>query len=132
VLEKGPAEIGAHERGLAARFARAIAVSPRVRIAACPSEGIEEESSSSGNGTPVRSDIGLVSFTVEGYQPAEVATVLDETFGIAVRAGPPLRALRPPSTRPVSGRNGPGQRGTVHHAEEIDEAASAVLEIAKG
>jgi len=131
VLEKGPTGIGAHERGLAARFARAIAGSPRVRIAACPSEGISLRSSESGNGTPVRSDIGLVAFTVDGYEPAEVAAVLDETFGIAVRAGlhcaPYVhrrRGLFPGGTVRASA-------GPFTTAEEIDEAASAVLEIAK-
>jgi cysteine desulfurase family protein len=128
VLEKGPETIGAHERALASRFARAIAASPRIKVAACPLEGI---ASPARGQAPVRSDIGLVSFTVDGYQPAEVATVLDETFGIAVRAGlhcaPYIhrrRGLFPGGTVRASA-------GPLTTEAEIDEAAAAVLEIAK-
>jgi selenocysteine lyase/cysteine desulfurase len=34
-----------------------------------------------------RPDVGIVSFNLEGWPPAEVATILDESFGIAVGAG---------------------------------------------
>jgi cysteine desulfurase family protein len=128
VLEKGPAAIGAHERGLAARFARALAASAKITIAACPAEGMPD---SAAAGSPVRSDIGLVSFTVAGYQPAEVAAVLDETFGIAMRAGLHCAPY-------VHRRRGLFPGGTVRASAgpfttpaEIDEAAAAVLEIAK-
>jgi cysteine desulfurase/selenocysteine lyase len=128
VLEKGPAAIGEHERTLASRFARAIGASARVLIAACPAEGMPAPGA---GGSPVRSDIGLVSFTVAGYQPAEVATVLDESFGIAVRAGlhcaPYIhrrRGLFPGGTVRVSA-------GPFSTPDEIDAAAAAVLEIAK-
>jgi len=128
VLEKGPAAIGAHERGLAARFATALAASAKITIAACPAEGMPD---SAADGSPVRSDIGLVSFTVAGYQPAEVAAVLDETFGIAMRAGLHCAPY-------VHRRRGLFPGGTVRASAgpfttpaEIDEAAAAVLEIAK-
>lgn len=128
VLDKGPESIAAHERALASRFARAIGGSPRVTIAACPEEGMPARGEGAAT---VRSDIGLVSFTVAGYQPAEVAAVLDETFGIAVRAGLHCAPY-------IHRRRGLFPGGTVRASAgpfttpgEIDEAAAAVVEIAK-
>lgn len=65
----GREAVAAHERGLAARAAAALAAVPGVRVVGAPS---------------VR--VGVVSFVVDGAHPHDVGTVLDAE-GIAVRAG---------------------------------------------
>src|SRR5262245_53176838 len=89
VLERGAEAIGRHDRAMAGRLAAALEGSPRIRIAARPHVDAEARGAAgSSSETPcARGVMGLVAFTIEGYQPAEVAAVLDQSFGIAVRAG---------------------------------------------
>jgi cysteine desulfurase/selenocysteine lyase len=66
----GRAAVAAHVRGLAATCAAALADLPGVRVLA-----------------PTLAAAPIVSFTVEGYDPAEVAAILEQVAGVEVRAG---------------------------------------------
>lgn len=125
VLERGVDAIRRHETGMAGRLAQALSREPSIRIEASPHPG-EPSISRAG---PVQAAMGLVTFTVEGYEPHDVATILDQSFGIAVRAGLHCAPY-------VHGRRG-CPSGTVRASagpftteEEIDAAAAAILEIA--
>jgi selenocysteine lyase/cysteine desulfurase len=74
---------------------------------------------------------GVVLFTLEGVDPAEIGDRLDVEFGIAVRVGLHCapQAHRTLETFPVGGvRMSPGFFNT---AEEIDRTVDAVCRIAK-
>ena len=82
------------------------------------------------DGGRVVSGTGLVAFTIEGFTPNEVATILDQNFGIAVRAGlhcaPYIHrrwGLMPDGTIRISA-------GPFTTPGEIDAAAAAILELA--
>jgi cysteine desulfurase family protein len=68
----GPRSMLEHERKLAAQFTDAFRGDDRVRLL--------------GPDDPDRRT-GIVAFTMESIAPQEVAAMLDESFGIAVRAG---------------------------------------------
>ncbi|HOA74400.1 MAG TPA: aminotransferase class V-fold PLP-dependent enzyme [Phycisphaerae bacterium] len=68
----GPGNMLEHERKLAARFTDAFRGDDRVRLL--------------GPDDPGRRT-GIVVFTMESIAPQELAALLDESFGIAVRAG---------------------------------------------
>jgi selenocysteine lyase/cysteine desulfurase len=128
VLERGTAAIVDHERGLAARLALQLARSRgAVRVEASPATDVAV---GPGRAAAAVAAMGLVTFTIEGYEPQEVATILDQSFGIAVRAGlhcaPYIhrrRGLFPGGTVRASA-------GPFTTREEIDEAAEAILQIA--
>lgn len=61
-----------HEQALAAQFVEAIRGERRVHLL--------------GPDEPARRT-GVVSFTIDGIAPQEIASILDESFGIAARAG---------------------------------------------
>jgi cysteine desulfurase / selenocysteine lyase len=68
----GPQTMLDHERALAAQFVDAITADARVRLLG-PRDLCRRT--------------GMVAFTMEGLSSQEVAAVLDESFGIAVRGG---------------------------------------------
>ncbi|HKE00963.1 MAG TPA: aminotransferase class V-fold PLP-dependent enzyme, partial [Planctomycetota bacterium] len=70
--EDGLAAVAAHERSLLARLEAGLAAIPRVTRYA--TRDLERR-------------VGVLSCSVEGHDPAEVAAILDASFGIAVRAG---------------------------------------------
>ena len=78
----------------------------------------------------ILSTMGLVTFTVEGYEPAEVAAVLDQSFGIAVRAGMHCAPYIHRRLGLFPGGTVRASAGPFTTAEEMDEAARAILEIA--
>ncbi len=149
VLDRGAAELGRHERAMARRLAQALAAVPRVRIHAAPGPeeggaaqppraraqagagaGASRADDSPGGMARAASAIGLVTFTVEGYEPSEVAAILDQSFGIAMRAGMHCAPY-------IHRRLGLDPGGTVRASagpftteREIDAAAAAVAEIA--
>jgi len=61
-----------HERALLKQFRDALADDERFALHGCP------------DGSRC---VGTVSFTVRGYEPQDVATILDASFGMAVRGG---------------------------------------------
>lgn len=63
---------GAHERGLIGRFLEAVSDRPQVKVV---------------GDTDLSRHVGTVSLLVEGLEPVEVAAILDQSFGIAVRGG---------------------------------------------
>jgi cysteine desulfurase / selenocysteine lyase len=74
--------------------------------------------------------VGLLAFTVDGYDPRELAALLDASFGIQVRAGLHCAPL-------IHKRLGAWPTGTVRisvgpftTADEIDQAIAAVREVA--
>lgn len=70
ILERGQEKILAHELHLAAILERELARIPGVRVL-----------------MPSRRGTGVVSFTVEGFNPSDIGFILDEAFDIAVRTG---------------------------------------------
>lgn len=160
VLDRGAGAIGRHEREMASRLARALVISPRVHILAAPpgagdadqpvrsseagaqssrnmAEACGERDERSvaapvrGQGTArVQAALGLVAFTIDGYTPQEAAAILDESFGVAVRSGMHCAPY-------IHKRHGLFPDGTIRasagaftKAEEIDEAARAILALA--
>jgi cysteine desulfurase/selenocysteine lyase len=70
--ERGVAAVGAHEARLADRLLDGVSALLHVRVYG---PGRDEPR------------VAVVALTVEGYDPAELAAVLDSSFGIACRAG---------------------------------------------
>ncbi len=111
-----PAATLAHERGLVGRIICGLAASGRIRIL---------------GDAPLSRRVGVLSLFVEGVAPVDLAAILDESFGIAVRAGlhcAPYahRALGtfPDGTIRVS----PGWSTT---EAEVDQLIAALREIAE-
>lgn len=148
VLERGVEAIREHEVALAKRLASELAKAPRIHIASSPAgdgppsrgtgrdnearaELAKREGSDGAGLSQARSVMGLVTFTIEGYDPYEVATILDQSFGIAVRAGlhcAPYIHRR----RDLPGGTVRASAGPFTTEAEIDAAAAAILEIASG
>lgn len=72
VLERTPEAIWHHERELTRRIMEGLATIPGIRLLGPP---------------PEQDRAGLVSFTLEAVESAELAFLLDRRYGIAVRAG---------------------------------------------
>ncbi len=118
-LEKGGVtEVHRHEQGLTARLLEGLAGLPRLRVYGPKS---------------LQDRVAVVSISVEGIDPQELAAVLDESFGIETRAGLHCApgAHRCLGTFVAGGtlRLSPGALTTDN---EIDAAVLAVRELAKG
>lgn len=115
ILHNGVEAIGAHERVLTTRLIEGLRTIDGVGVLA-PQE-------------PERR-VAVVSFTVDGWEPADFGVALDEAFGIACRTG---LHCAPGACRAL----GAGQQGTIRMSpgffttvEEIDQAIEAVRELA--
>lgn len=71
LLERGVASLAAHEQALCQRLWN----------------GLVEMDNVLPLGPPPEERVGVVSLTVEGLEPHDVATILDQRFGIEARAG---------------------------------------------
>lgn len=113
--ERGQQGIRAHEVALTTRLIDGLRDVPGVRV--------------HGTGDAVR-QVGVVSLSVEGWEPVDIAAVLDSSFGIAVRAG--LHCA------PLAHRTlGTFPRGTVRLSpgcfttdEDVDQALAALRKLA--
>ncbi len=83
-------------------------------------------------GAPAETQAAVVSFTIDGWDPAEIGAILDQSFEIACRTG---LHCAPDACRTI----GAFPQGTVRFSpgpftteEEIDAAIAAVSEIAAG
>jgi cysteine desulfurase/selenocysteine lyase len=114
--ERTVAEVSHHERQLTARLLEDLSGLPRLRVYGPKS--IEDR-------------VGVVSVTIEGMDPQELAAILDDSFGIETRAGLHCApgAHRCLGTFAAGGtlRLSPGPFTT---EAEIDAAASALRSIA--
>lgn len=117
LLSEGVATRHQHERRLIQRLMEGLSELPSIRMFGPPI------------GTP---RMGLVAFTVEGYDPREFATLLDAHFGIQVRAGLHCAPL-------IHQRLGAVPTGTVRISigpfttdDEIEHTVAAVREIVSG
>jgi cysteine desulfurase / selenocysteine lyase len=72
LTERGVAAVRAHERGLTARLLDGLRGAPGVRV-----HGVAD----------AERQTGVVSVTIEGWEPQDAAAALESSFGIAVRAG---------------------------------------------
>ena len=72
VNERGPARTLAHERATLTKIIEAISTLPMIRIF---------------GPTSAEKRVGALSIAIEGYSPHEAASILDESFAIAVRPG---------------------------------------------
>ncbi len=116
VLEVGVEAIGAHEREMTDRLVHGLRQVPGVHVLA-PRD-------------PARR-AAVVSFLVDGWEPADFGVALDQAFEIACRTG---LHCAPEACRAL----GAFPRGTIRFspgyfttAEEIDRAVEAVSELAK-
>jgi cysteine desulfurase / selenocysteine lyase len=116
VETRGLLAIRRHELALIERFLEQLRPAPQVQVF---------------GPTQLAERVGVVSIRVEGYDPQEIAAVLDATYGIQVRSG--LHCA--PLVHRAIGTFGGG--GTVRFSfspsntlEEIDVAAAAIVEIA--
>jgi cysteine desulfurase family protein len=114
VLTEGGEAIYAREQGLIDRLMAGLAELPAIRMVGPP---------------PGQPRVGLVAFTVEGYDPRELAALLDANFGIQVRAGLHCAPL-------IHKRLGAWPTGTVRMSvgpfttdDDIDQAIAALREI---
>lgn len=117
VLSRGVAAIHAQEQRLVERLMQGLTELPGVRMFG-PASGMPR--------------VGLVAFTVEGYDPREFAALLDTSFGLQVRAGLHCAPL-------IHRRLGAWPTGTVRISigpfttdDEIDQALAAIREIVAG
>jgi cysteine desulfurase family protein len=118
IEERGVTEIHRHEQELTARLLEGLAGLPRLRVYGPKS--LEDR-------------VAVVSLSVEGLDPQELAAVLDDSFGIETRAGLHCApgAHRGLGTFAAGGtlRLSPGAFTT---DDEIDTAVHALRELAKG
>ena len=114
VVDKGPANMLAHERALLKQLIDALTGDERFTVL---------------GSTDMTRKGGVVSFTVEGMEPAEVGAVLDESFEIAVRPGlhcSPYTHQELGTFPDGSVRVGPGPFTTT---DEIDQLIAALQQI---
>jgi cysteine desulfurase family protein len=116
VETRGLLAIRRHELALTERLIERLGSTPQIHVFG-PSQLAER--------------VGVVSVRVEGYDPQEIAAVLDASYGIQVRAG---LHCAPLVHRAIGSFNG---GGTVRFSfnpsntlDEIDAAAAAMIEIA--
>jgi len=114
LLSEGVETIHAREQRLVQRLMKGLSDLPGIRLYGPP---------------PGEMRVGLVAFTVEGYDPREFASLLDSNFGIQVRAGLHCAPR-------IHKRLGAWPTGTVRMSvgpfttdEDIELALSAVREI---
>jgi selenocysteine lyase/cysteine desulfurase len=113
---RGIASICAHEQQLAGRLRNGLSQIAGVRLFG-PSD--------------IGAGAAVVSITVEGYDPQEVAAVLDSNFGIQVRAGLHCAPRMHRSLGTIeSGGTIRFSIGVFNTPEEIDAAIAAIVEIA--
>jgi cysteine desulfurase family protein len=113
ILDRGQETILAHELHLAAILEKELARLPGARVL-----------------MPAWRGTGVVSFTIEGFNPSDIGFILDEGFDIAVRTGlhcAPL-AHRTLTTLPEGTvRVSPGYTTTEADIHELVEAVSTIV-----
>ncbi|MGE0870046.1 MAG: aminotransferase class V-fold PLP-dependent enzyme [Kofleriaceae bacterium] len=72
IAKTGIDKILSHERALAMRFANAIREDARIKLY---------------SGLVPELQLGPISFVIKGIEPVDTATIMDQSFGIACRAG---------------------------------------------
>lgn len=114
--ERGLQDIRRHERALTERLLVGLAAIDGVHI---------------HGPAAADSQVGVVSITIDGFEPQVAATILDENFGIQTRAG---LHCAPGVHRVLGTFDGGGtvrlSVGTYTTAEDIDTAVAAVGDIA--
>lgn len=115
ILHNGVEAVGAHERALTTRLIEGLRAIDQVRVLAPRAP---------------EHRVAVVSFIVDGWEPADFGGALDEAFGIACRTG---LHCAPGACRVL----GAGEQGTIRLSpgffttvEEIDQAIEAVRELA--
>lgn len=78
VLERGPEDIAEHERGLLMTLLEAVE-RPEL-FSFYGADAVLRERAGEGR-------VGLLSFNLDGFAPEELAALLDDRYGIAVRSG---------------------------------------------
>jgi cysteine desulfurase family protein len=116
LMERGVANIAAHEAALTARLLAGLKEIPGLRI-----HGTADH----------RRQVATVSLTLEGWEPVDMGAVLDSSFGIAVRPG---LHCAPAAHRTL----GTYPRGTVRLSpgcftsdEDVDRALAALRGLAR-
>jgi cysteine desulfurase / selenocysteine lyase len=124
---RGPQKIYEHEHLLANRLREGLQQIPGITLYGCSSD----HGKTTASGEATRS-VGVVSVSIEGYDPQEAAVALDANFGIQVRAGFHCAPL-------IHRAMGTFERGgavrfsigAFNSNEQIDAAIAAVAELAK-
>lgn len=116
LLEQGVARLAEQERELTRILLRGLKAIPGVSIA----------------GSDDASRVGIVSFQVEGYDPADVAAILEESFGIECRAGLHCAAAAHAELETLSaGGTVRFSVGPFIRTTDVDRAVAAVRSIAE-
>ncbi|GAB6933779.1 aminotransferase class V-fold PLP-dependent enzyme [Calditerricola satsumensis] len=115
VLETGVEILHRHEWGLARETIERLSAIPGVRVYGPP---------------PSIERIGVVSFSIAGVDPAEVAAILDREYGIAVRAGLHCSPLGHETIGTRDGGTVRASFGYFNGPDDVEALAAAVREIA--
>lgn len=117
------AAIRDHEQRLARRLCIGLREIPRVTLYGKPASGAEADSRY----------VGVVSLTIQGYDPQEAAALLDATFHVQVRAG---LHCAPLMHRAIGAAELGGtvrfSLGAFNSDDDVDAAIHAVREVAGG
>jgi cysteine desulfurase family protein len=116
ILERGVATLAAEEKRLTARLWEGLSAITGIRLLGPP---------------PGEERVGVVSLTIDGFEPQDAAAILDENFGIQVRAG--LHCA--PGVHRALGTFAAGGTirmsvGPFSTAEDVDAAIGALGELA--
>ncbi len=117
VASRGVEVIGEHEKKLCSLFLDRIADIKGVRVLG-PSD--------------IKKRTGIVSVTMEGYDPIEVAKKLDKTYDIAVRAGLHCAPLAAKTLHLPQGGSLRFSPGIFNTENDMDYAARALTSILRG
>lgn len=115
ILQEGPEKIHGHESALTQALMAGLKTIPGVKLF------------TARNGMP---QAPVVSFTVDGYQPAEVGVILDQHFDIKARTG---LHCAPEAHRSLGTLNGGTIRlspGYFNTREQIEKTITAIRQIA--
>ena len=118
-IEAGvPGSVAGHCGGLAAAAAARLASRPGVRVI-----GPSRAASGGGRAAPI------VSFTVEGYDPAEVAVLVEQIAGVQVRAGFHCAAAIHAHLGTATGGTVRASFGPANTADDVGALAEAVEQL---
>jgi cysteine desulfurase family protein len=113
--ERGVAAVRAHELALTGRLLAGLREVPGVRV--------------HGVGDPAR-QVATVSVSLQGWEPVDLAAVLDSAFGVAVRAGLHCAPVAHRTLGTFPGGTVRLSAGCFTTADEIDQAVSALGQLA--
>ena len=115
LLERGVEQVHRHEQALVEQLLESLSAIPSIRLFGAKTE---------------RDRVGVVSLAVDGFEPQDVAAILDQNFGVEVRAG---LHCAPLAHRAIGSFSGGGtvrlSVGPFTTSSDIEAAAAALRQI---